>query len=81
MKIYIFECKSNNKLHGFTFNSIGENLPKSNTCSGGWLLHETIEIEESKPVPLLGVDQTLILAGIKAKGYFLNGDEVNISDY
>ena len=71
MKIYIFECKGNKKLHGFTFNSIGENLPKQFPCLEGWNLFTTIEIAENKPVRLIGVDQTLILSGIKEKGYYL----------
>ena len=74
MKMYIFECESNNKLHGFTFNSIGENLPKQFPCSAGWKLFKQIEITEDNPIPLIELDQTLILSGIKEKGYYLNGD-------
>ena len=73
MKMYIFECKSNNKIHGFTFNSVGGNLPKSFPCFEGWNLFKEIEIEENHPVPLMGVDQTLIISSIKEKGYYLSG--------
>ena len=75
MKIYIFQCKGNSTIYGFTFNSIGENLPKSFPCSGGWNLYAVIEIEENSPVPLIGLDQTLVLSGIKEKGYYLSGHE------
>jgi hypothetical protein len=75
MRIYIFECKSDNNLYGFTFNSTGEILPKQVPCSEGWKLFKQIQIEEDKPVPLLGIDQTHILSGIKEKGYYLYGDE------
>ena len=75
MKIYIFECKSNDKLQGFTFNSTGETLPKEFPCSTGWKLIKKIQIEEDKPVPLLGIDQTFIVSAIKEKGYFLKGHD------
>ena len=68
--VYVFMNTANRKLHGFTCNNSGANLPL-NASNGKWRLFKEIEItKESRRI--IGANPKEILEGIEEDGYFLN---------
>jgi hypothetical protein len=68
MRIFIFKTGSN--VYGFTPEESGSNLPGDR---GPWAMFKSIEILEDDAAPR-GVHDADILAGIKAKGFYLTDE-------
>jgi hypothetical protein len=76
-KVFVFDCSVNSKLHGYTEDNTGANLPKA-ACNGKWVFIQEIEVRAGEARIALNVDE--MLAAIEKDGYYLNGHTITFTE-
>ena len=69
--IYLFTCRTNMEIRGYTLDNIGANLPvDKNNCASGWQFVSGFEVSEDLN-SLIGDNLRDIIEAIDDHGYFI----------
>jgi hypothetical protein len=71
VEVFVFTCRGDDKIHGYTLDQSGTNLPRNEECLNGWKYLKSVEISDN-PFSLIGDNAAKILRAIAEQGYYLN---------